>query len=163
MSDSQPTSVGPNSVTEQLLSLYGLGATSWTDDIAQSDTDRLLAALLLELREESLLEVQAQSGDDYHENDVGESAQTAEYYADTVTLDGDGERVDLGFIAESIDLRFDDDIAVAFKQSDQSNRTITYTSGVSPIASIPASTRYVWLSRADSAESDPTVQLEAWS
>jgi len=158
---SDPISVGPNAATEQLLSLYGLGANGWVDDIGQSDTDRLLAALLLELRDESLLEARESMDDGYHEDGVGDTS-TATYYADSVDTDGDWERVDLGFVADSIDLRFTDDVTVAFKEPDQQNAAITYTSDLQSVTDIPAETHYVWLKRAESAESDPTVQLEAW-
>lgn len=41
---------GPDARLETLLSDYGLGADSWVADAVESDTDRLLMALLLEQR-----------------------------------------------------------------------------------------------------------------
>jgi len=74
------------------------------------------------------------------------------YFADTfqVTADGpavdgehvDGTRLDLGFVTDEIDLRFSDDIAVAFRKTGD-HRTITYREQDSPVVGVGADSQYV--------------------
>lgn len=106
----------------------------------------------------------------------------AEYFAQefTVTADGprvtdsegnvtepdyvDGKKVDLGYVVSEFDLRgFTEDVMVAFKGPNTTNRDIKYRAQDEPVAGIDAETRYVWLWRADSASSDPTVFVEGWT
>jgi len=55
-------SFGPNSQLELLLREYGLNADGWAGDIIEDDDQRLLMAILTELRGETLVE-SAQQGD----------------------------------------------------------------------------------------------------
>jgi len=155
--------IGTETVIDRVLAEYLPYQDRQTllDEVVEDETNALLTALLLEISGQNVLE------------ESNEVQKTANYYAETFTVgtngpveggeEIDGKRVDLGFVAESIDLRISDAVTVAFNRPGKNDhREITYTSGVSPITEIPASTRYVWLSRADSASSDPTVQMEAW-
>lgn len=132
--------------------------------LLENETDALLAAILLEMQA-----MNGDSGTPYAGSSV--SQQDAVYFADAfqVTADGpdvdgdhvDGTRLDLGFVCEEVDLRFTDDIAVAFRQTGD-HKTITYRQEDSPVVGIGASTQYVWIKKADTATSTPTVHLEAW-
>lgn len=98
----------------------------------------------------------------------------ASYYADKylVTSDGprngdgstpenvDGKQIDLGFPVDTFDLRFTDAITVAFQGPNNQHRTIEYRAGDSPVVGKAAETRYVYVARAASATSDPTLWIE---
>lgn len=101
---------------------------------------------------------------------------TANYYAEeyTVTSNGprvggeepenvDGQKIDLGEPFDRVDLRIDDDVVIAFNAPNNDHREIRYRVEDSPIIGKEAQTRYIWLKRADSATSDPTVFLEAYN
>lgn len=132
--------------------------------LLENETDALLAAILLEM--------QAMNDDGSGQYPQGSGpGKSSVYFADTfqVTTDGpavdgeyvDGTRLDLGFVTDEIDLRFSDDIAVAFRNTGD-HRTITYRQEDSPVVGIAADSQYVWIKRAETATSDPVVHLEAW-
>ncbi|MFC6953522.1 hypothetical protein [Halorubellus litoreus] len=157
---------GPNSRVEQLLGEYGVGANSWIEDIFKSDTDRLLLAILLEQREQDLIEALDDASSEYTDEDSG-----TQYYVQkfTVTQSGPPEnlsddqgRLDFGFEASTVDLRFSDSIEVAFKPEATSNRVIEYRKQDKHAEDIPVETQTMGVVRADSATSDPTVWVEAW-
>lgn len=123
-------------------------------------------------------------GDDVVLSEASEasSTSTASYFAEefVVTTDGprvknpdgsltepeyvNGKKIDAEAVYSEWDVRgFDDDIMVAFKEPARENRDIKYPASDSPLAGVPAETQYVWLWRAESATSDPTVRLEGWS
>lgn len=106
--------------------------------------------------------------------ELEETDVTAEYFAEeyTVTSAGprsggeepdevDGTEIDLGLTAQSFDLRFTDDIMVAFMGPNHPHRAIKYRAKDSPVVGKRATTSAVWVWRADSASSDATLFLEA--
>ncbi|WP_435362749.1 hypothetical protein [Haloarchaeobius sp. DYHT-AS-18] len=151
---------GPNGQVEQLLGEYGLGANSWASDIVQSDTDRLLMALLLEQRDQDLIDALDQANDEY-----GDTEKTATYATGSETADQEwSEPIEFGFVSSSIDLRVSNaDIEVAFADPSKSeNIGVPYSTSESPIIGVPAETSKMWVRRDPSAGSDATVQFEAW-
>lgn len=155
--------IGTDTVIDRVLAEYLPYQDRQTllGEIAEDETNALLTAQLLEMSGQNVLD------------EGGEVQQTARYFAESYTVGTDGptgtgdelkgSRVDLGFVAETVDLRTTDTVTVAFNRPGKNDhREITYSAEVSPITEIPASTRYVWLSRAQSASSNPTVQMEAW-
>jgi hypothetical protein len=56
-------SFGPKAQLELLLREYGLNADDWQADIFESDSERLLMALLQEVRGETLIESAQQDGE----------------------------------------------------------------------------------------------------
>jgi hypothetical protein len=160
------TTAGPGSNIESLLDEYGVGVNSWASDVFASDTDRLLLALLLEQRGQELVEALDEASSEYGDKDDG-----TQYYAQqfTVTQGGPPEdvtdeqgRLDFGFEASTVDLRFTDSIEVAFKPQGASNRVIEYRKQDQHAEGIPIETQTMGVVRAESAESDPTVWVEAW-
>jgi hypothetical protein len=151
---------GPNSRIEQVLGEYGLGANSWAMDIVQSDTDRLLLALLLEQRGQDLIDAVDQASQEYSDTETTATYTTAEIAAGEEWSDA----VDLGFVSESIDLRVSNAaVEVAFANpSDNNDIGVPYSPDESPVVGVPAETSKLWVRRAPSAGSDGTVQLEAW-
>jgi hypothetical protein len=116
------------------------------------------------------------------EASAASSSSTASYFAEefVVTADGprvkdpdgsleqpenvNGKKIDAEAVYNEWDVRgFDDDIMLAFKHPAREHRNIKYPAEDNPLAGVPAETQYVWLWRADSATSDPTVRLEGWS
>ncbi|MFC6952225.1 hypothetical protein [Halorubellus litoreus] len=160
------TTAGPGSNIEALLDEYGVGVNSWVSDVFASDTDRLLLALLLEQRGQELVEALDDAQSEYTDEDSG-----TQYYAQqfTVTQSGPPEdvtddqgRLDFGFEATSVDLRFTDSVEVAFKPQGNANRVIEYRKQDKHAEGIPVETQTMGVVRADSATSDPTVWVEAW-
>jgi hypothetical protein len=157
------TGIGTNTIFDRVLAEYlpyQDRQTLW-EELAEDETNALLLALLLETSGRSIVE---------EDRKVNE---TATYFSETYTVgvdgpasDGeevDGTKVDFGFVADKVDLRIDDTVVVAFSEPGKTeHREITYRQQDSPLAGIPASSRYVWVRRADSATTDPTVRVEAW-
>jgi len=154
------STIGPDSQIEQLLGEYGLGANSWMADIVQSDTDRLLLALLLEERGQDIITAVDQAQEEYSDTETTAAYTTAEITGGSEWSDP----IDLGFIASSIDLRVSSANAeVAFADPNQNEGIgVPYGTADSPIVGIPAETSKVWGRRDPAASSDTTVQLEAW-
>lgn len=142
--------------------------------LGELTTDPMTALLAIRVEQE-------RGSDIVQVEDSESSSTTATYFARefTVTEDGprvtdsggnlkapefvDGKKIDAGAIYSEWDVRgFSDDINLAFKSPTRTNRDILYQSGDEPLTGIPAATRYVWLWRADSATSNPTVRLEGW-
>jgi len=130
-----------------------------------SSEEYLLASILRQL--------EGKTPDDY---DLEDDDQEANYFAEayTATVDGprvggdepeevDGTKVDLGERYDAVDLRFTDDVVVAFKNSNNPHRDVKYREQDSPVVGRPAQSRYIWIRRADSATSDPTVFVEAYN
>lgn len=132
------------------------------------------------------IRVEQERGDDIilsEESSSSGSSSTASYFSSgelVVTSDGprvegsngleepdyvDGKKIDAGAVFAEWDIRgFNDDIMVAFKESARTNRDVLYRGGTdNPVVNLPAETRYVWMWRAESAGSNPTVYLEGWS
>lgn len=111
-------------------------------------------------------------------SDSGTSNETATYFAEkyTVTSDGprvkkadgtleepeevDGARVDVGFVANSWDLRFTDDVVVAWQPSNRTHRDVLYRAKDSPVVGKTARSQSIWIKQADSASSNPTLFVE---
>lgn len=139
-----------------------------------SDPKTALLAIMVE---------QERGSDIVTSDESSEASATASYFAReyVVTPDGprvrdsdgnlvepdevDGKKIDAQAIYSEWDVRgFDDDIMLAWKPPNRTLRDIKYRGGTdNPLAGVPAETRYVWLWRADSATSNPTVFLEGWS
>jgi hypothetical protein len=160
-------SVGVDRATERLIREYFPEYPDSTLEQLLADPQTALTAALV------------RQNMDRPEPDTTESQNVeARYYAEkyTVTADGprqadsggslaepenvNGTKVDLGFAADTFDLRFTDHITVAFKSPNDTHRDIHYRPEDSPVAGKEAHTRYVWLERHDQATSDPTVWIE---
>ncbi|WP_435332834.1 hypothetical protein [Haloarchaeobius sp. TZWWS8] len=149
---------GPNSEIEKLLAEYGLGAHSWVSDVLQSDTDRLLMALLLEQRGQDLIDALDQASEEYRE-------KTANYSTGSVTAGSEwSDAIEFGLVASSIDLRVTNaNVEVAFADPNRNDDIgVPYTTDEAPIIGVPADTSKIWVRRDPSAGSDGTVQFEAW-
>lgn len=115
-----------------------------------------------------------QSSDDEEERDrvqVNEPTDenTARYFstgATPVAVDvTDYERLPFGFMASEVSIRHSDDIVVAFRNPHQfpsaaitSRGEATFTFGGDP----PLETAFMWVKKADSASSDPTIEVLAY-
>lgn len=125
----------------------------------------------------ALLAALVRQGEDYETPDyeLEEEDATATYYADqyTVTASGpkqggkepenvDGAKIDLGEAFDAFDLRFTDAVDVAFQGPNNEHRVITYRAEDSPVVGKEAATRYIYVTRADAATSNPTFYVEAY-
>ena len=161
-------SVGVDRATERLIREYFPEYPDSTIEQLLADPQTALtAALLREMR-----------GDTSDVDTDSSTRETGRYFAQEfeVTVDGpridgeepefvEGKEIDVGAVYDEWDIRgFSDDIRIAWKEPNRTNRAIKYRGGTdNPVAGVPVSTRYVWLWRAESASSDSTVYLEGWS
>lgn len=159
------STIGPGSNIERLLDEYGLGANSLLADVFESDTDRLLLALLLEERDQDIVDAIDTASNDYN------SKNRSVYWSNNFTVDSDGPpdkltdsqgRIDFGFESSSLDLRFTDEIQVRFTKQGSDNSTIIYRQSDEFAADIPVDTQYIYIERGPNATTDPTVYVEAW-
>ena len=102
--------IGPNAQLERLLAQYDLDADSWASDLAESDTDRLLMALLLERRGQDVTQAIGEGGspgEGIDDTDATETIGTSE--AAELTLGSGGTTdVDLFYqVASGGDIRVD--------------------------------------------------------
>lgn len=152
------STIGPNSQVERILEEYGLDATSWPDDLIESDTERLLLALLLEQRGENALEaMDSQSGDN----------QEAAYFVteDPLVVDStDESRLKWGFPATSVTIwGFSEPIYVAFR-SEGDYRKIPLSPSDSPYHEAPEGglgASSAWISKQSSDTNDTKVIVKA--
>lgn len=164
--------MGSIGVDEPIASLIRRHFPSYPESrIRQLATDPGVALTAIRVKQE-----QSDQSIETEETDV-----EATYYAETYTVTADGPRttdpqgnleepsnvegkmIDLGFDVDTFDLRgFEDDVNVAFKSPNTTHREITYRAQDEPLAGITARSRYLWLWRADSATSNPTVHVEGW-
>ncbi|ELY71093.1 hypothetical protein C489_02026 [Natrinema versiforme JCM 10478] len=104
------STIGPDSPIERVLEDYGVGASSWSEDLVESDTERLLLALLLEQRGENALEALDTESED---------SQEAGYFVTEEPLPittAEENRLKWGFPAKSVTVwGFDAPIYVAFR------------------------------------------------
>lgn len=127
--------------------------------------------------EVALLAALIKQGEDVEPADyeMDEEDSTSNYYAEDYSVtalgprqDGaepsnvDGKKIDLGMTVDAFDLRFTDDVVVAFKPPNEDHRDIKYRAGDSPVVGKEATTSNVWVRRADSATSDPTLFIEGY-
>ncbi|OAQ52117.1 hypothetical protein HTG_14130 [Natrinema mahii] len=125
------STVGPNSPIERVLEDYGVGASSWGEDLVESDTERLLLALLLEHRGENAVEALNPEADD---------SQEAAYFVTETPIavtSTDENRLNWGFPASSVTIwGFTEPIYVAFR-SDGDYRKIPLEPGNAPYHEAP--------------------------
>jgi len=139
--------------------------TPW-EELLTDESDQLLFALLVELRarryQTGAYDIQSvlSTGETY---DVDESATylTDSYNVSEINGSEDWTLVDLDFVTEEIDLRFDADINVVLQKPFGSDDVIQYATADSPVVGIPASTSWIYLG-AQNGTGGATVQLEAW-
>lgn len=114
------TTVGPGSTVEQILDEYDLGASSVVGDLVESDTDRLLLALLLEQRGDSSLQtasVQSATSDQ-----SGSGSSSDGYFSGTIQsvekpADDDNQPIEPDFEVSTVSVRsFSSPIYVAFDE-----------------------------------------------
>jgi len=156
-------SVGVDEATERLIREYFPEyPDSTVRQLLADPQTALTAALLREMRGDTM-DIETDSN----------SRDTARYYADQYTVtdagprqDGaepenvDGTEIDLGFAVDTWDLRFDEDIVVAWKAPNRRHREVKYRASDSPVVGKEARSRYIWVWRADSASADATLFLE---
>lgn len=149
-----PTKAETDEVVNTLISKYVGNAATPVERIFRDETEALLSAILLELRDEKSIP------------DAAAETDEATYAAVAVTVDDDGPtdqappsvdgtKIDLGAIYSGFNLRFSDAVEVAFKESGK--RWIPYRADESPVTGVQAETRYVWVRAHDDAATDPTV------
>lgn len=147
-------------VVDALLAEY-IGPTTSLERAFRDETEALLAAVLLELRGDKSIP-------DATVNKTDEGTYSA--FTVEVNEDGpvdqdqpnvDGQKIDLGAIWDRINLRFTDQIRIAFKSDDDQTRTITYDADDSPVTGLAVETQYIWLKRGPDATTNPEVQIEA--
>lgn len=108
--------IGPGSVVEQLLEDYGLNVDSVAGDLVESDTDRLLLALLLEQRGADNLQ---SASIDSTAND-GRGSSSSAYFSGTIQsapnpVDDDDQPIEPDFQMTTIVVRsFASPIFIAF-------------------------------------------------
>jgi len=157
----------------EIVSLIQEYYPSYRPEVTTDPVTALLAIRIVQERGDDVVLSEASSAS---------SSSTASYFTQeyVVTTDGprikqengsldepenvDGKKIDAEAVYNEWDVRgFDDDIMLAFKQPAREHREIKYPASDSPLAGVPAESQYVWLWRADSATTDPTVRLEGWS
>ncbi|DAC85275.1 hypothetical protein [Natrinema versiforme] len=152
------STIGPDSQVERILDDYGLGATSWPDDLVENDTDRLLLALLLEQRGQNALEALDTADDDSRE---------AGYFVTEDALpvtSTDEEKLNWGFSADSVTVwGFDEPLNIAFRSEGEYRKIPLQPSEspftVAPEGGIDASS--AWIRKMSSDASDTTVKVLA--
>lgn len=153
------STIGPNSPIEQVLADYGIDASSWTEDIVESDTERLLLALLLEQRGENAVEAL---------NPESEDTQEAAYFVTEEPLPvttTEENRLKWGYPATSVTVwGFDEPIYVAFR-SEGDYRKIPLEPSDSPYHAGPEGglgASAAWISKQSSETNDTTVKVKAY-
>jgi len=97
MSD-KSASFGPDSRLELLLREYGLNADGWPSDVIEDDDQRLLMAILTELRDETLVETAQQGNNSSSGSPTMEETTDAGVNNDAMLRLGRGtNNVDLGY------------------------------------------------------------------
>ncbi|NLV09357.1 hypothetical protein GOC74_05360 [Halomicrobium mukohataei] len=148
------STVGPDSVIERVLSEYNIGADSWHEDLFESDTDRLLLALLLEQRGEQYL---------------GETSTSDEptYFVteEPVSVDSVNQQgLDWGFPADTVTVwGFDEPVLVSFQQTG-TNREIPLTAAEAPFSLSPPgglNTSKLWYRQMTESAADTTLKVLA--
>lgn len=151
---------------DEVLAEYAIVNENLIQDLAEDETKALLYALLLEARAQRL-------NPDANDIEVAlderaDSATTgASYLSETKTLKelqntSDPEILDLSFEAREIDLRFNDDIIVAFNQFSVGSNQVEYSASDSPVVGIPVTTSVVWAA-AQNGTGGATLDIDVWS
>lgn len=145
------------------------------DDYGRLTTDE---ALLLPMARKIVLDEEPIAVASEEQGGGSSTTETSQYRAYEWTLDasqGDdyalhipddakqnGGAIDLGFTADAVDLRFDDEIVVAFAAPDGTSREIRYRSGDTPVSGRPAQTQYIWVRPGPNATGTYDVHLDAY-
>ncbi|QCC57876.1 hypothetical protein NP511_04890 [Natrinema thermotolerans] len=153
------STVGPNSPIERVLEDYGVGASSWGEDLVESDTERLLLALLLEHRGENAVEAL---------NPESEDSQEAAYFVteNPLVVDSiDENRLNWGYPATSVTVwGYDEPIYVAFR-SEGDYRKIPLEPGDAPYHAAPEGglgASSAWIRKQSEDTNDTTVKVKAY-
>jgi len=142
---------------------------SLAEELLADETNQLLFATVQELRAQrfqdgtyDIQEVLRQERD-AEGSGVDVDATYDSRIVDAPQFDNgdDWETIDLDFATSEIDLRFDDDIYVAFKQEFGSDDVIPYPVGDSPVVGIPASTSWIQVV-AQEGTGGATINVESW-
>lgn len=110
--------IGAGSVVEELLEDYGLSVDSLAGDLIESDTDRLLLALLLEQRGDDSL----QSASIDSNSNTGRGSSSSAYFSGTIQssdnpVDDDDQPIEPDFDMSTIVVRsFGGPIFIAFDE-----------------------------------------------
>jgi hypothetical protein len=149
---------------DALLADY-FGPRSLWERIFRDEEEALQAATLLELRGEKSIPDAATA--------AASSTDTASYEPLSFEVNDEGPikqdhesventQIDLGAIWDHVNLRFDHQIKVAYRDpSETANAWVTYDADDSPLPAIEVETQYLWLKRGPDADANPTVQIEA--
>ncbi|ELY99478.1 hypothetical protein [Natrialba asiatica] len=177
------STIGPNSPIEQVLADYGIDASSWTEDIVENDTERLLLALLLEQRGENAVEALNPESEDTQEaayfvteeplpvTSTEENRLKWGYPATSVTVWGFDEPIYVAFRSEfdepiyvAFRSEFDEPIYVAFRSEGDYRKIPLEPSGspyhAGPEGGLGASA--AWISKQSSETNDTTVKVKAY-
>jgi hypothetical protein len=140
----------------------------FVERIIQDETDALLYGVITELR--ALRTVQ--TGNPQNAQTVVELVQqemqqgvetTGVYHSETFDLsEGDFDKVlDLDFVATEVDLRFTDDVQIAYADPAQDDNVIEYAKTDSPVAGTPVRTNTVH-AKAQDGTGGAQLTIEAW-
>jgi len=151
---------------DEVLEEYAIVTGNLVQDIAMDEEKLLLYALLLEMRAQRL---NPDANDIEVALDEREDSPTtgASYLSTTESLSerqntNDAEILDLNFRAQEVDLRFDDDITVAFNDFSSSDNQVDYSASDSPVVGIPVSTGKIWAVAQDGT-GGAKLDIEVWS
>lgn len=149
---------------EEVLAEYGMSS-----ELFQSETEALLAALLMEKKAERHQQGGPQDiayylKEEEQMEDLETSAARATYRSESLTLAaGDGwTELELAFTTTEVDLRnISGPIEVAFADPSTDRHRVQYDSGDSPVAGIGVRTSRIWVK--ENSDADEKVDLEAWA
>ena len=151
---------------DEILGHYSIVHEGILQDVAENEVKNLLYAVLLELRVQRI---------NPHAQDIGVALRQEE--SDTITTEAtyhsedfnlqerqnadDWEILDLNWVTGEIDIRFDDDIIVAFDDPQNSNNRISYAATDDPVTGIPVSTSKVY-AVAQNGTGGASLTVDAW-
>jgi len=148
-------------VVSELLANYGI-----VDDAMLDEEEALLYAIALELRADRIspfasdIEVALQEDRDVPTTKA--TYHSREYSLDEQQNTDDWEIEDFDFLTREIDLRFDDDIIIAFDLPSTEENRIEYAAGDSPVTGIPATTTKIY-AVAQNGTGGASLTVDAWS
>jgi hypothetical protein len=140
----------------------------FVEELLQDETDALLYGVITELKALRTL----QTGDPQDAQTVVELVRqemqqgvetTGTYVSKTVDLTTDDyeQILDLDFVAGELDLRFDDDIKIAYAEPSDPSNVVPYSASDSPVAGTRVRTNAVW-AKAQNGTGGASVTIEAW-
>jgi hypothetical protein len=136
------------------------------EELLTDESDQLLFAVLSELRasryQTGQYDIQAALATGESETiDKSATYETVTVDADPLQDSDDWVEIDLDFVTQEVDIRFDDAVYVVFQKQFGSDDVIAYSADDSPIAGIPVSTSWIYVAAQDGT-TGATIQLEAW-